>query len=589
MAWDLETLTKTIYNLRAIGSDTTLIECKRATGGTPDLGPTLCAFANMPEGGTILLGVDENAGFKVTGVINPAQIEKAITSQNRNTVKPAPVLEFTRVQVEDRIVVIVTVKPLLPDQKPAEYNGIAYLRQADGDYRMNSNDLRMIKIAALSSTEGTQADMKTIPGTNVRELDPQLLKTFLSNVRSRSSRLRKIEDDNQLLQILNVIDGEGNLRLAGLYGLGLFPQGTQPALGATAAVRLSRTTSGERTRSLVDLEGPLPDLVSSALEWIMLNTRMTQRYTADGQMEDMPEFPATAVREVVANAFVHRDLGPSLDVGKRVEIRVTDSVLTVDNPGGLRGLSLEQLSSPELAKAAVNQRLYEIAKNLYAADGSRVIEGEGGGIREVLAAMRDARLRPPQFIDTGVKFKVIFHRGSRFTPEDEAFLGSFNIRLEPAQEDLLVALKHGEKYSVSRLQKLYNTYSASRIERLVEKLEQQGIIRREGYELVLSFEPVRTGSEAPSVSVDVTAPGEVSAPKINLDLLEGLSENSKNIYFLLNTGGTATIKELSHVSGLEVHQVRYALRPLLERDLVEMQGGQGVTRTTYRPKLNGNT
>ena len=90
MAWNSETLTRTVDYLRAFGSDTTLIECKRASGGIPKLGPTLCAFANMPEGGTILLGVDEQAGFKITGVSSPAKFEKDITSQNRNSVNPAP-------------------------------------------------------------------------------------------------------------------------------------------------------------------------------------------------------------------------------------------------------------------------------------------------------------------------------------------------------------------------------------------------------------------------------------------------------------------------------------------------------------------
>ena len=482
--------------------------------------------------------------------------------------------------MDDRVVVAVTVKPLLPSQKPATHNGVPYLRQADGDYQMNSNDVRMIQIAALTGTEREQFDMQIIPGTSIEELEPQLVKTFLTNVRKRSSRLRKTENDKHLLQLLNVLDREGNLRLAGLYALGTFPQGTHPSLGATAAVRLSRTSSGQRTQNLVDLDGPLPDLVSEALEWIALNTRATQRYKADGQMEDLPEFPPAAVREIVANAFVHRDLGPSLDVGKRVEIRVTDSALTIENPGGLRGLSVEQLSSPELAKAAVNQRLYEIAKNLHTADGSRVIEGEGGGIREVLAAMQDARLRPPQFIDTGTKFKVVFFRGSRFTSEDEAWLESLGVKLEPPQEDLLIALKRGETHSVSRLQKLYNTRSAAYIEQLVEQLVEQGVVRREGYELVLASEPAKNRNE------NLPSSEGTPKPQVSSNPFDGLSVNSANIFGFLNQGESATVKEIANDVGLEIHQVRYALQPLLERGLIVMQGGQGVRKTSYHVNPN---
>lgn len=56
------------------------------------LGETLCAFANMPDGGTIILGVDEKAGFAVTGVPHLAQLETTITSHNRNDVSPSPIL-----------------------------------------------------------------------------------------------------------------------------------------------------------------------------------------------------------------------------------------------------------------------------------------------------------------------------------------------------------------------------------------------------------------------------------------------------------------------------------------------------------------
>lgn len=35
-----------------------------------NLPETVCAFANMPGGGTIILGVDERANFAVVGVPN---------------------------------------------------------------------------------------------------------------------------------------------------------------------------------------------------------------------------------------------------------------------------------------------------------------------------------------------------------------------------------------------------------------------------------------------------------------------------------------------------------------------------------------
>jgi ATP-dependent DNA helicase RecG len=55
--------------LRAEGGDLPGIEVKAAAGGLPDsLLPTLCAFANRPGGGTVILGLDEAAGFTPIGL-----------------------------------------------------------------------------------------------------------------------------------------------------------------------------------------------------------------------------------------------------------------------------------------------------------------------------------------------------------------------------------------------------------------------------------------------------------------------------------------------------------------------------------------
>lgn len=566
MSWDLATLQATLDELRAFGDDTTTIECKRAAKDMPEsIGESLSAFANMPDGGVILLGVDEKAGFATTGVSNPADMQKKIANFCRQTVKPSPQLEFSHVTIDGADVVIVEVSPLLPSQRPAMYGGKPYLRQADGDYVMNANDLRLIKISALHESERQDFDFKILDGTDTKQLDQALIKQFLSNVRSRSSRRRKIEDDALLLEITNITDAEGNLRLAGLYALGYLPQATEPALGATAAVRLARTDGNARTKNLIDLEGPLPDLVEQAMDWIQQNTDTVTVYNDDGHMVNRPEFPPSAIREIVANAFVHRDLGPSLEVGKRVEIRVSETALVIQSPGGLRGLSVAQLESNELTKAAVNQRLYDIAKHLETTDGERVIEGEGGGIREVLIATQQARLRQPKFVDNGVQFKVIFPRGSRFTAAEQEWLRSFGIQLSPPQEDILVALRRGESYSRSRLSREYAPLPQREITKAVDALIDNQLITEVGGAFMLA------GTELHAALV----------PPVEKDLAE-LGKNVPIVYQVLSDGESYEIKAIQDATGLSVNQVRYALTPLLEKDLVRMNGGQGARQTTYQ-------
>lgn len=60
MEWDAKRLTRVLDELRVRRGDSTLIEVKRAAAGVPkSLATTLCAFANMPTGGTTNLLVWE--------------------------------------------------------------------------------------------------------------------------------------------------------------------------------------------------------------------------------------------------------------------------------------------------------------------------------------------------------------------------------------------------------------------------------------------------------------------------------------------------------------------------------------------------
>ena len=58
-----------LRKLKSSGSESRRVEAKRARGECPKkLWETLSAFSNSPDGGVILLGVDEAEGFSAPGV-----------------------------------------------------------------------------------------------------------------------------------------------------------------------------------------------------------------------------------------------------------------------------------------------------------------------------------------------------------------------------------------------------------------------------------------------------------------------------------------------------------------------------------------
>ncbi len=98
---------------------------------------------------------------------------------------------------------------------------------------------------------------------------------------------------------------------------------------------------GVRNRDLRHFTGPVPVLLEECMDWCRRNLSLVRAYRTDGHMVERPEIPLAAVRELLANALVHRDLSPNtLGTGKGVQIRLTSSNLFILSPGGLRGVSL---------------------------------------------------------------------------------------------------------------------------------------------------------------------------------------------------------------------------------------------------------
>ena len=245
----------------------------------------------------------------------------------------------------------------------------------------------------------------------------------------------------------------------------------------------------------------------------------------------------------------------------------------VVSPGGLRGLSASQLESPELTKAPVNKRLYEISRYLRTADGERFIEGEGGGIQEILTATREARLPKPRFIDSGVSFKVLFPRGSRFTEAENQWLkelqGKRGRQLTPTEEDLLVNLRNHGGATLRHIVQLYTPLGERTCKRMLEQLLDRGFLDQQDGIYGVAGEDMSTVDQQVSAHVD-------------RPLLAAMGKNVPAVYNAIGIGESVTLKDLCEETSLSAAQVRYALDPLLAGNHVVMVGGQGRKATVYK-------
>jgi ATP-dependent DNA helicase RecG len=464
----MEDLSDLVASMRAAGGDMTAIEVKSAGGGLPEsLTQTLSALANLPGGGTIILGVDERTGFQPLPLLDRQTLKQGLASKARAFAPPV------RVSIGDGLVdgvpvVVARVHECAGSAKPCRVasTGKAYLRVYDGDFELSAVEEQ----AFLAQRELPHFDRVPVNGATIEDLDSELVAIWLATVRDRDPRgLGRFHDDGELLRRAGVINAARQPTVAGLLALGAYPQEWFPRYVIQAAVDPRPSDPPEvRAHNQITITGPIPRMLDEAMAWARRSFDTTITGSPDGTVRDVFEYPLEAFRELVTNALVHRDLD-QWSQGLAVEIRAQPGRLIIDNPGGLYGITVDRLGR-EAVTSARNARLLSLCQYLRSSlGGTRVIEALAGGLPIVTAALERAGLPPAQYIDSGIRFTVVLHRSAgRLTTS------TLNTTEQKVHDSLLVKTR-----SVSELEALLGM-AGPNIRKALRSLRARGLVEQQG-------------------------------------------------------------------------------------------------------------
>jgi predicted HTH transcriptional regulator len=146
------------------------------------------------------------------------------------------------------------------------------------------------------------------------------------------------------------------------------------------------------------LSAPVPQLIEKLLDFVRRNTAHPTRVVGVNNIA-LDEYPPKAVREVLVNAFAHRDYA---DAGRKVRVEVFRDRLVVSSPGyPPRPLTLAKLRKGNYESCRRNPVLAEC---LAALD---MMEQRGTGFERIRVAMLDHGLDAHQLDQRDGYFKVI--------------------------------------------------------------------------------------------------------------------------------------------------------------------------------------
>lgn len=558
-----ETLAATIASIRADGTDTAQVEVKRASGGVPlNLPTTLSAFANT-EGGVIILGIDESSGFATVGVPDPAGAQRAVANMAHSMDPPLRRIATQVMLFEGKNLVVVEVGALEQELRPSRISGgQSYVRVNDGDYPLTAQEETTFE----HNRGRPRFDEEPVPGAAQSDLDEDQVQSYLQLARERPELSRM--GDDELLMRTAVMTVDGQPTVAGLLSLGVYPQQFFPRLIIKASVAPGTgDPEGTRASDVQEIAGPIPAMLDEAMRWVTRNSRTRVVFGSDGQGRDVPEYPLEAIRELLSNALVHRDLAPHT-LNSAVELRLLPDRLIIENPGGLWNLNQQALGLHMLSSSR-NGQLIRMLQWVRTRQNTRVVEALATGINKVFDSLADAGLEKPRFFNEVIRFKVMVLKATPIKRRDAEWLSQLPnaANLTDDQRRVLVRMRRGEKWTTSALQSFLHTDS-NRARRLLTRLVDMELAR------TLSATRGRLYELVPGLDGDaITAEVAVDLPEPVKQARMAPNEAAATILELLSTDSPIRTGELAAQLDWPLPRVRGALRSLVEEGKARSVGG----------------
>jgi ATP-dependent DNA helicase RecG len=149
-------------------------------------------------------------------------------------------------------------------------------------------------------------DEEPVANSSVSDLNKTLVNGYIENRKLYSDVLSEMDNDAILLRT-GVLHHTGNVTVAGLLALGIYPQQHFPNYAIKASVRKDQALYANAwAYNVAAFDGPIPAMLRSALRWVMNNSKEYTLDLRDGNVGRVGEYPVVTIREMIANALIHR-------------------------------------------------------------------------------------------------------------------------------------------------------------------------------------------------------------------------------------------------------------------------------------------
>jgi ATP-dependent DNA helicase RecG len=313
------------------------IERKPAGQHPETLGRYFSMWANTPDGGLLVIGMENDGSIKAKDSLatKPTKHLNRLEQTGRDYCADA---RYETKRIEARaddgtptFLLLIRIY-FRPDKLVRDNQAGAWVRIGDSKKKLTDEECREFEI-----DRGQIAFEREPSGLEYPEnFDANLIRQFASGIKSQRGLPDHLGDE-EILELRHLgkrVGGKFVPNNACAVAFGKDPTAVFPG----CKVRFQRFDGthegeGERYNIVKDewIEGPVPTLISETARVLDSQVRKFKKLGPNGIFEPIPEYPKLAWQEAIVNACVHRSYGLR---NMNIFVKMFDDRLVVESPGG---------------------------------------------------------------------------------------------------------------------------------------------------------------------------------------------------------------------------------------------------------------
>lgn len=454
-----EIVKKVKYAL-SISSELPELEFKTAKTELPrNIWKSISAFANRRGGGLLILGVDQEIGIIGCKDIDKIQTKLIEYFDSKMSFVLRP--NYHVIESGGKTIIAVEIPQCPKDNmpcyfKPAGLPDGAYIRDGNRSRRITESELRDF----MAASREFQFDLSEALNTELKDLSQKKVLHLLDKREDIIQRGAKSKFTNTVLHNLGIASKFGGIRKPTVGGYLIFaqdtPQDRSPYERYTVrCVRYSGTNPASTIVDSLNVKGTLDAQIDDAYGFVLKHMNKTSHIIGTKRVEQF-EYPEEAIRELIANAIIHRDYKI---IETYTQIKIFEDRIEILSPGSLPpGVTVDNIKDEQFSRnSIIAARLKDL----------EYLEEYGRGIDIVIEKMAELGLPKPIFRNLANSFVVVL-------------LGNKYSKLNDRQKKIIDTIFLQERLTAKDCKKVLKGASRGTINKDLRDLKDLGIIVSNG-------------------------------------------------------------------------------------------------------------